>query len=202
MSNVKEISKQSDDEIVAALKSVETEKLDGGHSLARHGTQVTDAELETRLKTGVAPDGAFSPAPASTKFNSYENWLKTREIAWKKIEQLKGVDLSKPPTSNMDDNYVVRINYGKPIDDGYVPDRATRNRISVQDPATGRTRRGNVYSTVDPVDSVTGVFTKVIWDSDKNKWGVVQHYPLTQGWNNVSKTYSGGARIDASVNLP
>ena len=32
-------------------------------------------------------------------------WLKTREIAWKKIENIRNVDLSKPKTSNSPPSY-------------------------------------------------------------------------------------------------
>ena len=55
------------------------EGAEGGHSLDRHGPDLTDQELKTRLDTGIAADGAFSPTPgASTKFNSYQHYLDTR----------------------------------------------------------------------------------------------------------------------------
>jgi len=61
-------------------QSLETR--DHGHSLDRHGPEVTDDKLVTRLETGIAPDGVKSPAPGlSTKFVSYELWLETRAKA-------------------------------------------------------------------------------------------------------------------------
>lgn len=63
-------------------EATELEARDGGHSLARHGPDVTDDALKKRLDTGVAPDGAFCCAPGlSTRFVSYEEYLKTRTDA-------------------------------------------------------------------------------------------------------------------------
>ncbi|HID02215.1 MAG TPA: hypothetical protein EYP18_03235, partial [Desulfobacterales bacterium] len=45
----------------AKSKAIEIDARDGGHSVARHGTDVTDEELKKRLETGIAPDGKFSP---------------------------------------------------------------------------------------------------------------------------------------------
>jgi hypothetical protein len=68
---------------------------------------VCDAQLEHRLRTGVAPDGKFSPAPASTRFSSYEDFLVTRDAALKKVESDFGIDLSKPPVSGAPDSHEV-----------------------------------------------------------------------------------------------
>ncbi len=58
------------------------EARDKGHSLDRHGPQVTDKQLTDRLTTGIAPDGAVSPAPGlSTKFASHELYMETRNAA-------------------------------------------------------------------------------------------------------------------------
>jgi hypothetical protein len=57
------------------------EQRDGGHSLGRHGPDVTDQQLKDRITTGVAPDNKFSPTDVSTKFASYEVYLETRAKA-------------------------------------------------------------------------------------------------------------------------
>ncbi len=57
------------------------EAKDGGHSLGRHGPDVSDDKLKDRITTGVAPDGKFSPTDVSTKFASYEVFLETRTKA-------------------------------------------------------------------------------------------------------------------------
>lgn len=58
------------------------EEAGGGHSLDRHGPEITDVALQARLTTGIAPDGAISVAPGySSKFASYTLWLDTRQRA-------------------------------------------------------------------------------------------------------------------------
>ena len=141
-------------------------------------------------------------APASTKFNSHENWLKTRNIAWKEIERLKGVDLSKPPKIGEQLKHDIRIEYNKPIDDGFVPDKSTASKIKVPDPISGKKRKGIVYSLLNPINGVKGTFTRVIWNKNSNRWVVIQHFPLAEGWDNAAKNYSNKVNIDANINLP
>jgi hypothetical protein len=175
------------------------ERADGGHSLDRHGPDVTDAQLDQRLKTGIAPDGQFSPAPASTKFNSNENWVKTREIALKEIEKKFGIDLSKPPNTQNPKPLDIKIGFDQPIDEGFVPDLTTSSKVKITDPTTGKTKKGNVFSSTNPVNEVTGTYTRVIWNGQK--WVVVQHFPLAEGWKNTSKIYSSPDSLDAIVPL-
>ncbi|MFT7519827.1 MAG: hypothetical protein ACI9MC_001971 [Kiritimatiellia bacterium] len=69
-------------EALFKTKASGLEAKDGGHSLDRHGPQVTDTPLQDRLKTGDAPDGAFSPAPGlSTRFSDHGAYLKSRVLA-------------------------------------------------------------------------------------------------------------------------
>ncbi len=64
------------------IKAHEMEHAEGGHSLARHGPEISDASLMTRLFTGIAPDNKLSPAPgSSSQFISYEAVLETRQAA-------------------------------------------------------------------------------------------------------------------------
>lgn len=66
-------------------KALET--ADQGHSLDRHGPEVTNHALDQRLKTGIAPDGANSPAPGlSTRFVDYETWMETRRLSVLKLQ--------------------------------------------------------------------------------------------------------------------
>lgn len=71
----------------AKSEAVALEKRDGGHSLDRHGPEVTDDQLRDRLTTGIAPDNVVSPAPGlSTKFASHDEYLATRTAA---VDQVK-----------------------------------------------------------------------------------------------------------------
>ncbi|WP_235298134.1 eCIS core domain-containing protein [Portibacter marinus] len=54
----------------------------GGHAIGRHGPEIDDNTLKDRLFSGMAPDGALSPAPGnSSKFKSYGAMLSTRQSA-------------------------------------------------------------------------------------------------------------------------
>jgi hypothetical protein len=74
-------------ETQAQVAATGHEAADVGHSLARHGPDVTDAELTTRLTTGVAPDGLLSPAPGlSSRFRNHRRWLTTRTAAVNELQ--------------------------------------------------------------------------------------------------------------------
>ena len=69
-------------EEVADYNSEVLESRDNGHSIARHGPDLTEAELDRRLHTGIAPDNVLSPAPgASSQFITYQAYLETRQTA-------------------------------------------------------------------------------------------------------------------------
>jgi hypothetical protein len=54
----------------------------GGHAIARHGPNISDAALQKRLYSGMAPDNALSPAPgSSSKFKTYAAMIQTRQAA-------------------------------------------------------------------------------------------------------------------------
>ncbi|ARU63592.1 hypothetical protein CBW65_23190 [Tumebacillus avium] len=62
-------------------KGIETVK--GGHSLERHGPQMTEQKLKDRLTTGYI-DGEFAPAGEegyATSFNTYDDYLVTQKAA-------------------------------------------------------------------------------------------------------------------------
>jgi hypothetical protein len=75
------------DETAEKIKATTQETNDGGHSLLRHGPEVTEEALERRLKTGMTakidgPGEVFSPAPGFvSKFLTYAAVNKTRAAA-------------------------------------------------------------------------------------------------------------------------
>ena len=190
------------------------EKIDSGHSLDRHGAQVSLGDLDKRLKTGIAPDGVVSFAPASTRFNSNKAWLETRQGAIdtlrEKYGSLVGEDLRKPPGPNDPPNVVIQVKYDRPIDDGFVSDRSSKSQAVISvDPATGKptastpggkVKKGNVFSRTSEVEDITGAYTDIVWSSIENRWKIVQHYPLTNGWNNTTKVYDSDLIFDAQIN--
>ena len=195
LKNVQEIVKQTDDEIAAAIRAIEIERIDGGHSIARHGPQIKDNVLEDRVTTGIAADGVFSPTQASTRFLNYETWEKTRGLALKEIEKFHSIDLSKPPSSNADFRQEIIVEFDKAIDDGFVGDIATKRKIP--NPANPK-RKGKVYSSTNSIQGVTRTKTVVAWDG--TSWKVKQHIPWATDWNDATKTYSSSAQ--SLVKLP
>jgi hypothetical protein len=191
------------------------ERIDGGHSLDRHGAQVTPQQLDQRLKTGIAPDGVVSSAPASTRFDSNKNWLLTRQQAFESLRakygDLVGNDLRKPPSPNDKTTLDIQIKYDSPIDDGFIPDKTTKSKTKVfVDPATGKPttdkaigqqKSVNVYGKTESIEDVTGVFTRFAWNAAEKRWKMVQHFPIAEGWDDVAKTYKGSITFDAAVEL-
>ena len=174
-------------ETQAKIDALDNDLHNDRHVVGRHGPEVTSQALEKRLKTGIAPDNKISFAPASTKFSNYDALVQTQEKAWVAIQKYYNVDLTKP-LSGTKTSYEIRIGYNKPIDDGFLPDKLTKQKINATDPVTGKVKSGNVYNSVTPIDGVTGTYTKVAWDG--KQWSIVQHFPLAEGWDNVTKTYT------------
>jgi hypothetical protein len=87
----KKIFRKTEADAEKEAKGLETR--DGGHSLGRHGPQVSDQQLQDRITTGVAADGAFSPVGAggsSTKFASHKDYVETRDAAVKTADAALG----------------------------------------------------------------------------------------------------------------
>lgn len=110
-----------------------------GHSLDRHGPDITEDKLIERLTTGIAPDGTPSNCDASTAFDNPEDWLATRERAYELA--LAGVDTdpgtgrdrnpktltplntNTPPGLPLDTKYFnvgIVTDHGRPIDKAFI----------------------------------------------------------------------------------
>jgi len=76
-------------ELLYVILAAHAEYADHGHSLRRHGADVSDDQLKRRVTDGIAPDEAFSPTPVSTRFKTHEKWWKARSAA---LERLKRED--------------------------------------------------------------------------------------------------------------
>ena len=68
-------------ELRYALEAAESERADDGHSLHRHGPHLSDIDLTRRLTTGKAADEAVSFTETSTRFDTFQVWVKCREQA-------------------------------------------------------------------------------------------------------------------------
>lgn len=149
---------------------------DGGHSIARHGPEVTDQQLMDRLTTGIAPDGKWSPAPRkSTKFESYDDWVKTRDDALNKFLSDNNIDINTPPSGTLLANpRAIDLDHGRSIGDGYVGVGQPR-KIRPPNKPNGKLRK--VWDETAPIDNIQRTRTKFEWNPKKNQWIVVQHFP-------------------------
>jgi hypothetical protein len=180
----------------AAAQAYET--ADGSHSVGRHGPEVTDPQLLTRLNTGVAPDGANSPCPASTKFSNYEMYVKSRRAAMDAINASAGINPATnqqngqplPASGTLSITRTVQFQNSAvppvavPIDDGF--------RGVPPDDGAGH------YANSTPVGGITGVITTVQWNPHMQRVTPAQHIPNgSTDWDNGAQNYPGGTDLTA-----
>ena len=185
----RELSAGAEREAAFKRQALELERRDGGHSLARHGPQVSPAALERRIRTGVAPDGKVSPTAGSSRFVSHEEWVKTRETAWRAIEETYGVDLEKRVAPDGKTDYVIVVEHNRVIDDGFIGVGA---KTKATDPR--RQRPLFVYQQTQAVTGITRTTTRVAWDEACSCWKTVQHFPEVRGWDQSKQVYSASHR--------
>ncbi|MBI5617926.1 MAG: hypothetical protein HY943_16720 [Gammaproteobacteria bacterium] len=124
------VSKAYTTALVKLAKAHET--TDGGHSLDRHGPEITDDLLKRRVEKGLAADGVLSPTHSSTKFDKVEDWLETRDAAIKKILADNGVTATSLPPA-VGTSYQGVLEHNKPIDSGFIADKTTASEKPMTD---------------------------------------------------------------------
>lgn len=155
-------------------RAKQLDDVDGGHSIGRHGPEVPDSKLQERLTTGYTPDGKFSPAPASTRFRSYEDWERTRQSALDKFARDNNVDLSKPPGSDAPPRYdPVFTDHPAPIGDGF----KGVDPVRIDHPNRPG-KQATVYQNTEPINNLTRTQTTVEWNAELGRWVVAQHIPI------------------------
>lgn len=162
--------------VFAKDKAETLESADGGHSLKRHGPEITDEQLKDRLSSGIAADGAFSPTPgASTKFVSYEAYLNTRERVSRDMNAtltetrryLKG-DL------NAYHNAIVRFNNADPgPDKGDLARVRNNKKKTVEDKVS---RIGQTHKDYLPVKFNAADANPLHWIVTYGSYGVVRDH--------------------------
>jgi hypothetical protein len=165
-------------------EALKLETQENGHSLNRHGPDLSSSQLEARIKTGIAADGKFSPTGSSTKFKSYRDWLQTRQAARDAIAKREGIDLSKPPPPGKGP-FEINLDHGRAIDDGFVGRPGTKVNVTSGD---GKVAKG--FSQTDPVKGLTRTKTTIEWNDATKQWETKQHFPLTKDWDNAKGAYS------------
>jgi hypothetical protein len=153
---------------------------DGAHSVARHGPDITDAQLQSRLKTGYSPDGIFSPAAKSSRFNSYDDLLYTRTRAFDEaadqanlsLAALFGAALDQAPDpggapARRRNKHSVTTDHPRVIGSGFIG----------KDVAQTFPSGGERYNNFDPLPPLTKTFSKIVWKTSETRWVAVQHFP-------------------------
>ena len=144
------------------------EAADGGHSLARHGPELSDEVLRARVTAGMAADGVFSPQQFSTRFNDYETWLKVRNDALKALQADPAFKTVPGPGDQT--RFPKVLEYKEPIGTGY------RGREGTQTTITENGKTGKVYTETDPIIVYRATVT-FEWDAAGQRWRVVQLFP-------------------------
>lgn len=199
------------------------EQRDGGHSLDRHGPDVTDTALENRVTTGTAPDGADSATQWSTRFKNYQIWLQTRQAAMDAILKHHGLTATTDPGTGAQ-WLQGSVDFNRPIDEGCAgtpPPTVCRsvcptcntmfrsnagfvNRCTTCPPGPGglppkTKKKGKEYPNTAPVSGLTRTQTGLKWDATQNRWAVGQHFPLGKDWDDTAKAYSTVATFNAAI---
>jgi hypothetical protein len=179
---------RSDEELMYALRIAKVETLDGprAHALARHGPDVTDAKLERRVTTGIAPDGAESKTRFSTRFSSYQNFWETRELAFEYIGRGLGdpshpVNLSEGPgigLNTLDESYVITLEH------------INRHQLSSGYRGVGTPVSGTFGTTAVTGSELTRTLTRIRWNASEGRWFVVQHWPDSRNFDFVTSNYT------------
>ena len=138
-----------------------------GHSLDRHGPDVSHPDLIRRLKTGTPPNNKTleekSYTGASSKFASPQDWLAGRQLAAEAAER-QGIDLdAKSIMPPFDDKPIAAdftVDHGRPIDEIFLG--LTKNRK--QDPTTGEMVDDSTYESYQEMSGLTRAYVNFIWE--------------------------------------
>jgi hypothetical protein len=164
------------------------QNLDGAHFVSRHGPATSDVALDQRIKTGMAPDGAFKPSQNSSRFASDEEVVMTRQQGIANVFHNAGLHAPPPhvapppggPTTISDEtrhHRTIGVGYqGVPPPHGQPPLQVTHGNktgtgwaTSNRDPLPG--------GAVRPPVAQTKSKTTLTWDACQLRWKVDQHTP-------------------------
>lgn len=141
-----------------------------GHSLKRHGSDVSDDKLLRRLLTGIAADDKPSSTKASSKFSNMEAWLQAREegaafASKKQHPDGSFVDLTAktiPVDINAVHNIPHEIDHGDAIDEAYISVRQAQG----VDVKKGKVGDGDTSETYEKISGITKSTTLWLFEID------------------------------------
>ena len=181
-----------------------------GHSIDRHGPEVTDEQLLIRLTTGVAPDGKSSPTRNASRYDSFTAWVQGREEGAKLLEQEKHPgppevavhpsDTSIPAAADAVTSMKKIIDHDGPIDRAMRGIKANKT----VDASKGKVGKSQIYETYEALDGITKSETLWLFEIDisaiESKLAK-PHGPLERDvgvkWDSKPQTY-----LDVHATLP
>jgi len=170
------IFESADTAVMTRIEAMALDAADHGHSIARHGPELTIQELQIRLATGFTAETPpkFSPAPRSTQFIDYETWLAARQKAVQAFESDPGFTPFPGPQDQTRFNGTFDLG-GRIVGAGFEP-RPGFSGITTPKPSGSGTFK--TFPVADQVPFVTDKFyTNYVFDANLGKWIVVQHFP-------------------------
>lgn len=157
-----------------AYEQADEHDCNAGHSLDRHGYDVSEEDLIKRLTTGIPPnpktDKTRSYTQASTQFENPQDWLAGREIAAEAARNLppgKRVDIDEKvqtydpdadPAANPPEKAEFTIDHGRPIDQGFVGLKKS--------PVPDDEGKFKNYETFEKVEGLTRAKVGFVWVPD------------------------------------
>jgi chromosome segregation ATPase len=169
------------------------EAADGGHSLDRHGPDLTTNALTDRLRTGFVGGAVGVASDASSKFHDHETWVETRDIAVQQIAQTNGLNLANAPGPGGGGPPGRTIQYSR----NGAPKSIGRGFIG----HAHRQRNDGTFpdGAWDETQGLTRTRTTIRWSAARNRWTMVQHFPLSRGFDVGQGAYGhhggGGAFV-------
>lgn len=162
------------EEAAKAFETADGTGSNAGHSLDRHGSDITDEKLLRRLTTGIAADNKSSPTDKSSKFSSFDAWMEGRELSAQEAEkkvQPDGNNLSLagdkiPANPAAIYSVPVEVEHPGPIDEAYV---GLKPAASV-DAKKGKLTEGRTFETYEKLSGITRSTALWLFEMD---WGSI-----------------------------
>ena len=153
------------------------------HSVAKH-LNVTDADKETRVKTGVPPP----PTQTASSFDNAEDWMATHEAAQEIGKNRTGYKLTDTnPGAGVPHgtSITVHIEHNRPIGSAMVGVQET-TAPKQSGPNRGELGGKGTYERAVKVTGYTRSTSVFKFDANVSaagKWVLLTQYPLTDGWD-------------------
>ncbi|MEM6456701.1 MAG: hypothetical protein AAF772_16540 [Acidobacteriota bacterium] len=177
-------------ELRGVVELSQREMASDGHSIQRHGPDVTDAELTSRLQTGVAPGdvkAANRPARRSSRFADYATQNFVQQRAFDEVMNHYGINKNTPPSQvpfTVTKGYSpqVEIDWGTSVGTGQYGQGNHSTDVLVHRPdGSSSMQSAQRFTSATPLNSgqVTSTTIGLQWDDKSGEWKVKQFYPAT-----------------------